>query len=182
MILKDVSKRTAEDLITFIYNGEVKIESKCLNNFLSVARTLDIKGLTDINHSQQSESFDANQSRPNSPLNGIQYQSTHSNHHLIYTTFLNEKNPVPNCSIESNDFQLLMDEFESDDWIDYENMNGTNDFDHTMETNNSEIIYEKGNATKQNGQANDHFLGDLEIEYANVPTAKRVKRNNGKSQ
>lgn len=195
MVLKDVSKRTAEDLIKYLYNGEVKIESKNLNDFLHAANTLEIKGLTDINHSQQSDSFDASQSRSSSSLDGIQYQSTHSNHPLASTSSLNEINSNPTCSNGLNELQTLIDEFDSGAWVDYEDTYNSNDLDHSMETNNPEMTHE-GDVNVENlkqhnndasvGKANEKYQsdpqGEQDIDFVSVMAPKRARRNNGEYQ
>lgn len=52
VFLKDVSQRVLNDLITFIYCGEVKVEEDKLPEFMSTARALQIKGLTETDHSE----------------------------------------------------------------------------------------------------------------------------------
>lgn len=70
MFLKDVSKQTLEDLIKFIYSGEVNVNQKNVNEFLDAAKIFKIKGLFD-------DSDDNNTSRwSSSAQNGSQHQST----------------------------------------------------------------------------------------------------------
>lgn len=76
--MKDVSKRTLEDLIKFIYSGEVNVGQDGLEEFLSTAKALEIKGIADEN---ASSSFDgqASESKWSMPAHtGFQYQSSRS--------------------------------------------------------------------------------------------------------
>lgn len=86
--MKDVSKQTLENLITFIYCGEINGYQKDMAEFLSIAKELKIKGLADDNNYSQ-ELFFGSQSTNlacSTPVfNGRQYQSTQTNgneHHL----------------------------------------------------------------------------------------------------
>ncbi|XP_053598508.1 protein tramtrack, beta isoform [Microplitis demolitor] len=46
VILKDVNSRDLSAMLNFMYQGEVSIKQEDINNFLKVAETLQIKGLT----------------------------------------------------------------------------------------------------------------------------------------
>lgn len=48
--MKDVSQQTLQDLITFIYRGEVKVNQDDFDGFLTIAKALAIKGLADANY------------------------------------------------------------------------------------------------------------------------------------
>lgn len=122
MFLKDVSKQTAEDLITYIYNGEVNVASECLANFLNVAKALNIKGLNGGSHSQSRESNSLKRTRSDDGSNGIQYQSTGINQPLGSKSSLKRTKPVQVCPTESNYFQSLTDKAEDDEDHDDENM------------------------------------------------------------
>lgn len=72
VFLKDVSKQTLENMITFMYSVEVSVNQKNVNEFIDIAKAFKIKGLFD-------DRDDNNESRPSSPAsNGSQYQSTQS--------------------------------------------------------------------------------------------------------
>lgn len=74
--MKDVSKQTLEDLLTFIYRGEVNVNQNDLVAFFNTAKALKIKGLIDESFTQ---AFDVRTPASNwSSLaqNGFQYQSS----------------------------------------------------------------------------------------------------------
>lgn len=75
--MKDVSKETLEDLITFIYSGQVDVKQEHLEDFFNTAKALDINGLTDGGYAN---SYDMQPAEPNSfvkrTYEGAQYQST----------------------------------------------------------------------------------------------------------
>lgn len=77
VFLKDVSKETLEDLITFIYSGQVDVKQEHLEDFFQTAKALDIKGLTAGGYAN---SDDMQPTVPNSfvkqTFEGAQYQST----------------------------------------------------------------------------------------------------------
>lgn len=69
--MKDVSKQTLEDLITFIYRGEVNVNQNDLEGFFNTAKSLKIKGLENGNDAQSKSSC-----RSTPTKNGFQYQSS----------------------------------------------------------------------------------------------------------
>lgn len=92
MFLKDISKQTVADLINYIYCGQVNVKREYLEEFMSAAAALKIKGLADGNYSHSLDS------RPTKPTNngstfqspafkhsfdssGIQYQSSAQSTH-----------------------------------------------------------------------------------------------------
>lgn len=54
VFLKDISRQTMENLITFMYTGEVNVPPESLTEFLQTADALKIKGLAANNRSQTS--------------------------------------------------------------------------------------------------------------------------------
>lgn len=52
VILKDVSYNALKDLLQFMYQGEVSVSQDEFTNFMKVAETLQIKGLTEDSQSQ----------------------------------------------------------------------------------------------------------------------------------
>lgn len=74
--MKDVSKQTLEDLITFIYFGEVNVEQRNLDEFKKIVAALKIKGLDGlIIHSNRNIGPVSTRSTP-VVHHGSQYQST----------------------------------------------------------------------------------------------------------
>lgn len=72
MFLTDVSKQTMDDLITFIYSGEVNVEEGDLASLLNTAKALKIKGLLDDCYAPQA----SNSTWTAPAFNRSQYQST----------------------------------------------------------------------------------------------------------
>lgn len=56
MFLKDISKQTIIDLITYIYCGEVNVKQECFDSFMNAAQALNIKGLNESNGFQSLDS------------------------------------------------------------------------------------------------------------------------------
>lgn len=71
--MKGVSKQTMADLITFIYTGEVNVDSKSLADFLQTTKELKIKGLAGI----QEQKIKSGYNKP--ARNGVQFQTTQIN-------------------------------------------------------------------------------------------------------
>lgn len=115
--MKDVSKRTIEDLLTFIYRGEVNVNQSDLVVFLETAKALKIKGLIDESFTQ---AFDVRTPASNwsslAPQNGFQYQSSQtvivknvansvagrSNYHQVSTNV--RQNDFGNCEMSQNSY------------------------------------------------------------------------------
>lgn len=74
MVLKDVSIRTLNDLITFIYHGDVKIKRENLEDFFKTAKLLKIKGLANA------ESLLSNTFSSSIPHTASQFQSINTIH------------------------------------------------------------------------------------------------------
>lgn len=80
VFLNNVSKKTLEDLITFIYSGQVDVKHEHLEEVLNTAKALNIKGLSDKSYTP----FDDSTEPPtfNSSIvpatECVQYQSTHT--------------------------------------------------------------------------------------------------------
>lgn len=66
MVLANVSASILEDLITFIYCGEVNIQRENLGELLETGQLLNIKGLADVKHSAESKSKPNKNSQLNS--------------------------------------------------------------------------------------------------------------------
>lgn len=72
--MKDVSKKTLENLIKFIYTGQVNVAQHNLEEFFNTATALEIEGLVNNGSDIQGAS---NSSWPaRSKNNGLQFQST----------------------------------------------------------------------------------------------------------
>lgn len=54
-MLKDISHSTLKDLIQFIYCGEVNVRHESLTNFINVAESFKIKGMTDSMEAEQQQ-------------------------------------------------------------------------------------------------------------------------------
>lgn len=135
--MKDVSKQTLEDLMTFIYRGEVNVNQDNLEEFFNTAKSLEIKGLTDGNYAQ-SFNVQAPKSSSSEPAqNGFQYQSSQ--------TVQISLNPAP-----SNYYQQ-QDNFEA------EENNGSAEKGHEMGNNHydNDISY---------GMDGDDFPMDQEFD------------------
>lgn len=74
--MKDASKQILGDLITFIYTGEVKVKDRNLNDFLSFAKALEIKGLGDGDYSRPTDPLALNSESSVPTLSVLQYQSS----------------------------------------------------------------------------------------------------------
>lgn len=78
--MKGVSKQTMADLMTFIYTGEVNVDSNSLADFLQSSKELEIKGLSGIMYQQSSVQVQPMQSSYDKPgRNGEQFQTTRIN-------------------------------------------------------------------------------------------------------
>lgn len=75
-----MSKRTLEDLITFIYSGKVDVKHENLEEILQTAKALNINGLCDQSyaHSFDAQPLTFDSSTPT--CEGVQYQSTRTIH------------------------------------------------------------------------------------------------------
>lgn len=102
-----MSKETLNDLITFIYCGEVKLTRSNLNEFINTAKNLKIKGCYE-------QPFDFQTSQPiqsKNAHNGLQYQSSQTVQVQKLANFEYELKPT-------NLFQTRDDiEFGNDDTI-----------------------------------------------------------------
>lgn len=76
VFMKDVTKQALEDLITFIYCGEVKVSEECFEDFLNTAKALRIRGLDDRCYER---AFYSPESKPNRSTPS-QFQSTQTVH------------------------------------------------------------------------------------------------------
>lgn len=116
--MKDISKQTLDDLITFIYSGEVNLNQNNLENFLSTAKALQIKGLID-----DSYLYPFNAKASNSVWetnNGSQYQSTHT----VRIQNLANVNSTPDLTDLSPHEQRSANEVHQLDTFKYENHYG----------------------------------------------------------
>ena len=63
IFLKDISALHLELLLQYMYNGEIKVQEDQLVTILSVAQSLEVKGLTD--NSESNKQDDLNKTSPN---------------------------------------------------------------------------------------------------------------------
>lgn len=175
--MKDVSKQTLEDLITFIYYGEVNVEHGNLDEFQKTAAALKIKGLA----SHSNISFGPDFTRPTPVVhNGSQYQSTQ-------TIQVHGQCPGDGLNFAPNSANNIGDS--ADCWNvlnrepNHDEMNQNNVFG--METNGDcsgdfdQNDYEQQwHDYGENGyQENDNKTSDCK----KMPATKRAKRTNGKT-
>lgn len=78
VFFNDIPKQVMDDLITFIYRGEVCVNQNNLDIFLKTAKSLQIKVLADQNYfkAYESKSSASIRTLPANLFNGSQYQST----------------------------------------------------------------------------------------------------------
>lgn len=74
IVLKDVAVNVMQELLQFMYQGEVNVKHSELQSFMKIAETLQIKGLTASHRNDRSSS-----SAAASPANTHQPQPAHSN-------------------------------------------------------------------------------------------------------
>lgn len=126
MFLNDISKQTLDDLITFMYSGEVSVNQKNVDAFLDIAKAFKIKGLFDDS--------DENASRQSSPVpHGSQYRSTQT-----VPVRVQDQNNY-NSALSINHPRASLDEFE------LENLDKIDQFgyDSPIETAASFDVYDK---------------------------------------
>lgn len=170
--MTDVSKQTVENLITFIYCGEVKVPQENVDDFLKTAKALDIKGLADGCYEQAFDSHASTLTWPAPAYNRLQYQSSRTVH-------------VPK-SVNQNKAHASFDQmpdnsFQSQDDFKYESANSMNERGCGHDFGNDD------SAMDSTFDAHDHqWYADSETGFdgtsttANVPKVKRSTRKLGK--
>lgn len=144
--MKDVSKQTLENLITFMYSGEVNVKQDELEEFLGSANALEIKGLGYETYSQPSDlsAFNTEWSAP--ACNRSQYQSTQT------LRVSNLANPTTiSDSSESTRKQTKIYSDQQQDDLDEISVNGYNcdgNFDDYHMDNDGELL-----SNQQNNEA-----------------------------
>lgn len=155
--MKDVSKQTLENLISFIYCGKVNIERDALADFFKTAKALQIKGIADgdykhllaEDHDQEKEAFAALNDdscqeqwpyhtasyKPGRRLS-VQYQSCHTNGAQFFMKNHADVQPITLIDHKSFSRSLLQ--------VTMNNHDGEND---TKDENNSS---EQENAFQEN--------------------------------
>lgn len=78
VFLKDVSASALDQLLTFMYRGEVSVRQDELNSFIKTGEALQIKGLTGHN-TTNNHSASNTVSPKESPLNGVSHLYNNSN-------------------------------------------------------------------------------------------------------
>lgn len=79
--MNDVPKETVEDLITYMYNGQVEIQQELLADFLKNAKSLEIEGISENSYQQtigQDQPVSSNWNN-HSNHGRMQYQTTQIN-------------------------------------------------------------------------------------------------------
>lgn len=74
LILKDMSASLVSNLLEFMYQGSVNVKQEQLKDFMSIAETLQIKGLTTSTKEMKKDATDASKGKQfnnfvNHPLN-----------------------------------------------------------------------------------------------------------------
>lgn len=144
--MKDISKRTVVDLITFFYSGEVNVKQSNLENFLSTAKALQIKGLIDDSYLHPINSEESNSVWETN--NGSQYQSTHT----VRVQNLANVASTPDLTDLSSHDQRSANEYRQPDTFECEN----DDYIYGSDTENEDISMDHEH---NNGQ--DDLTGDV---------------------
>lgn len=103
--MKDVSKQTLHDLMTYIYRGEIDVTQANLEDFFITAKALEIKGLIAECPSNAFECQTSTPSWSTSAYNGYQYQASRTI--LVQNS---EKKITPSDSFQSNYYQAAAHE------------------------------------------------------------------------
>lgn len=202
--MKDVSRQTMEDLIAYIYTGEVTVKPEELTNLLEAAKSLDINGLTAEQHSAsfgQKQRFNQFTSKSK-----MEYPSTSNGHQSkrnIFEYRSTQTNPInkksSNTSVK-NDILIEPKEEQSEllneenfDIVEFSLADGPtnqNDSNNSDETNFDKELLEflmNTDETLMNGlsdgQGNDdNAVGFKPIATEDVdgPRRKRAKRKFGR--
>jgi len=80
LFLKGIGLDELENLLDFMYNGEVTVSSNSIDKFLTAAKELEVKGLTYT--TKPAEMLENNNSRPGSTANAANESETNSIHSL----------------------------------------------------------------------------------------------------
>lgn len=166
--MKDVSRQNLANLIKFIYSGEVNVDQDGLEEFLRIARALEIKGLIDENITQ-------------SPI-GFQYQTSRTVQ-------------VPNPVHSNSELSHSHDRQPSEEYQQRENIdaNGTTETEYELginygDDNHSYRMDNDGSAMNQffdvqDNQFESNYNDDgTEVQQTTTitPKVKRAKRSYGK--
>lgn len=178
MVLDNVSSQSVQNLITFIYHGQVTVEEENLQEFLKVAKIFQIKGLNDDEilsaNDPQLRSAGAvkactkigNGAKAKKPLNII--QSQWNTYHQEVTEYDSYGNVIYTNADEA-------EEFESETKNDYsDNGNYMDDTDYSMNGSTSEY------SEYWNNDAGNYFDNGMEMQQSNGSEVKRSRRNNSK--
>lgn len=167
VILKDVSKQTIEDLIKFIYCGEVKVTQSTFNEFINTAKALKIKGLADGRYERAFDLQTSQSVRSAHAHNGLQYQSSQTvqvqrSANAELAKFKYDLNPTNIFQTHNDDYEMAMS-FDSGSYgNDMDNVGASMDLKFDVQDDKCK-----------------HNVGNGSIETpttANVPKAKRLKR------
>lgn len=168
--MKDVSKQTLHDLITFIYNGAVDVEQHDFDDFLRTTKALEIKGLAD------SSVFEPQPSKPTlattPTYNGTQYQSSH--------TF---RFPNPANSAQSSYFQYPANGFQQQTDFEYNDAYAMDDHENENDEHFDEYSYGQDMANEEvsmdqiSDVQNEHWNAGETLTESSKPKVKRIKRD-----
>lgn len=176
-----MSKGTLEDLITFIYSGEVNVELRNLAEFQKTAEALKIKGLDGLVIKHSNSSF----GHVSTPViyNGSQYQSTQTTQaydHHSGGEFKDAQKPAHENG-DSMNWDTESDNVPNQDEINEKNVFGieTNDDYYSDDIGQQNYEQQCDDYDKNEFQENEHKT--IDFKKPSAPAAKRAKRTNSKS-
>lgn len=176
VFLKDVSKQTLEDLITFIYSGEVDVKQENLAELLKTAKALEIKGLVDDSYATQLPIPDEELNSMWSPqvYDKSQYQSIQTVRHNQFSASSSY------CVRDEFEFTKKNESNRNEHGNQSEYADGSND-DYGFDGGDMAMTTDQQNNAEDN---EDDYHGN-EIDEpksmeANAPRAKCAKRGLGK--
>lgn len=179
--MKDISKQTIEDLIKFMYGGEVNVEQDDLQDFFMAANALQIKGLDDGFNKFHSQMYQSSSIKPHKRL---QYQSTQTNHFtgsFTATEFNVTSTPAPTLNINSTKYENQdKNELDFKD-EDFALTDGDSDGDFEYDNGTEEPVIDHKFTAFAEKWNNDIETGTGKARMdTGAPMAKRIKRNKGK--
>lgn len=183
--MKDISKQTLQDLIKFIYSGEVYLNQSGLEEFINTAKALEIKGLTDEMSSFDVQTSESKWSMP--ACSGFQYQSSRTVQVL---------NPVnSNFGLLDSCYNQPSKEDQKQDEFDIRDAEGIAESKYDMDNNYGDVYNHSYGMDNNEGSPMDQFSeGQTEQSNSNfydsdsnetrtntiAPKVKRAKRTYGK--
>ncbi|KAH0550571.1 protein tramtrack, beta isoform-like [Cotesia glomerata] len=157
IILKDIKYNYIEALINFMYQGEVNVKQEELENFLTVAEILKVKGLTFNNDVTHSDEF---------PING--YDNPESEAKSVKPKERSKKraqdSTQPSKKVKRSQ-GLLKSPLKTDPDKDQDENNVDNSVDHSSGINNGEAT----DVIKEGEDSNEDLLADDTLDNSAEP-------------